>query len=189
MKTNDKPKKRRPLWKRALMWTGGSLAGLIAVVIVLVVVFTPPGEEKSSPQAAIDAYRADRVHYVDLREAVKWGTLDEVKDAVEDGGDFDARDGLGETALHWVSRNTKDPKEITRWVLKHVDDINVRDDAGKTPLHTAAEFGNSPAAEVLLEEGADPCLLDDAGKTPYDRAVFPSEQRELSRVGLQADCN
>lgn len=189
MKTNDTPKKRRPLWKRVLMWTGGSLAGLIALVIVLVAVFSPESEERSSQADAIADYRAARAHYVDLREAVKWGTLDDVKDAVEDGGDFDARDGLGETALHWVSRNSENAKEIMRFVLKYVDDPNVRDDAGKTPLHLAAEDGNVSAAEVLLEEGADPCLRDNHGKIPYDRSVFPSEQRALKAVGLQADCN
>lgn len=185
MKTNDKPKKRRPLWKKVLMWTGVSVAGLIAVVIVLVAVFTPESEESSS-QAV---FSVPEPSYADLREAVKWGTLNDVKDAVEAGADFDARDGLGETPLHWVARNSKTPKEIMRLVLKYVDDPNVRDDAGKTPLHLAAEFGNPPAAEVLLEEGADPCLRDDAGKTPYDRAIFPSEQRALNRVGLKADCN
>ena len=186
MKTNDKPKKHRPLWKKVLMWTGVSVAGLIALVIVLVAVFSPEREEESSSQAV---FSVPEPSYADLREDVKWGTLDDVKDAVEAGADFDVRDGLGETPLHWVARNSKNPKEIMRVVFKYVDDPNVRDDAGKTPLHLAAEFGNSPAAEVLLKEGADPCLRDDTGKIPYDRAVFPSEQRELSRVGLQADCN
>ena len=188
METNDKTKKRRPLWKRVLMWTGGSVAGLIALVIVLVAVFTPGSEERSS-NAAIDAYRAERAHYVDLREAVKWGTLNDVKDAAEDGGDFDARDGLGETALHWVARNTKDPKEITRLVLKHVDDINVRDDAGKTPLHTAAESINASVAEVLSKEGADPCLRDDHGMTPFGRATHPQALRTLNRLYPNVDCN
>ena len=177
----SKKSKTLPVWQQVL---GGLAFGGVIIVVIMIATSGPDDD-----QAAIDAYRAARAHYVDLREAVKWGTLNDVKDAAEDGGDFDARDGLGETPLHWVARNTKAPKEITRLVLKHVDDINVRDDAGKTPLHLAAEFGNSPAAEVLLKEGADPCLRDDTGKIPYDRAVFPSEQRELSRVGLQANCN
>ena len=185
MKTNDKPKKRRPLWKRVLMWTGGSLGGLIALVIVLVAVFSPESEESSS-QAS---FSVPEPSYADLREDVKWGTLDDVKDAVEDGADFDVRDGLGETPLHWVARNRKAPKEITRLVLKHVDDLNVRDDAGKTPLHTAAESVNALVAEVLWKEGADPCLRDDHGMTPFDRATHPQSLRTLNRLYPNADCN
>ena len=179
----SKKSKTLPVWQQVL--GGLAFGGVIIGVIVIATSGSGPDDE----QAAIDAYRAARAHYVDLREAVKWGTLNDVKDAAEDGGDFDARDGAGETPLHWVARNEKAPKEITRWVLKHVDDINVRDDAGKTPLHTAAEARNVSVAEVLSKEGADPCLRDNHGMTPFDRATHPQALRTLNRLYPNADCN
>ena len=182
----SKKSKTLPVWQQVL---GGLAFGGVIIVVIMIATSGPDDDQANDDQAAIDAYRAARAHYVDLREAVKWGTLNDVKDAAEDGGDFDARDGLGETPLHWVARNTKAPKEITRLVLQHVDDINVRDDAGKTPLHTAAEAINASVAEVLSKEGADPCLRDNHGMTPFDRATHPQSLRTLNRLYPNADCN
>ena len=34
--------------------------------------------------------------------------------------------------------------------------VNVKDTAGRTPLHMAAAYGATPVARLLLEKGADP---------------------------------
>lgn len=36
-----------------------------------------------------------------------------------------------------------------------------------TPLHEAAKFGDSEKVFELLEQGMDPCLKDERGRTPY----------------------
>ena len=45
------------------------------------------------------------------------------------------------------------------------DDLNARDDAGNTPLMIAARKKQTNACKLLLENGADPQLLDREGKT------------------------
>ncbi len=44
------------------------------------------------------------------------------------------------------------------------DDLNARDDAGNTPLMIAAKKNNTNVCRLLLENGADPLLLDINGK-------------------------
>ena len=44
------------------------------------------------------------------------------------------------------------------------DDLNARDDAGNTPLMIAARKKQTNACRLLLENGADPLLLDLEGK-------------------------
>ena len=42
-------------------------------------------------------------------------------------------------------------------VLTHARaQVNVKDTAGRTPLHMAAAYGATPVARLLLEKGADP---------------------------------
>ena len=51
-----------------------------------------------------------------------------------------------------------------------VEQINVVDDAGLSPLHHAAIFGDLPLTKFLLANGADPLLKDDNGLRPFDYA-------------------
>lgn len=50
-------------------------------------------------------------------------------------------------------------------------EVNFTDHDGMTPLHVAADHGRQPAAELLLSLGADPTLVDEAGRTPGDLAL------------------
>jgi len=47
------------------------------------------------------------------------------------------------------------------------DDLNARDDAGNTPLLIAARNKQTNACRLLLENGADPLLLDMNGKDAF----------------------
>ena len=50
-------------------------------------------------------------------------------------------------------------------------DVMARDAYDQTPLHFAAEYGEeSGVIETLLEAGADPKVINDDGKTPWDLA-------------------
>ncbi|MDE3269151.1 MAG: ankyrin repeat domain-containing protein [Pseudomonadota bacterium] len=55
--------------------------------------------------------------------------------------------------------------------------INSKDARGWTALHRAAYEGIYPSVEILLEHGAQADIVDDAGKTPQDYAIFGKHLR------------
>ena len=59
-------------------------------------------------------------------------------------------------------------------------EINEEDNAGRTPLHEAAKEGEIERILKLLEEGADPCVKDKGGRTPYALAK-DKESRNVFR--------
>lgn len=73
--------------------------------------------------------------------------------------------------------NSKSPED--KWLYKnggmvfyfHPDMINDKDDFGRTRLHTAIIDGNLDMAMFLMQNGADPSIPDDDGKTPVRLAI------------------
>ncbi|KAM0487197.1 hypothetical protein ACHAPX_000467 [Trichoderma viride] len=64
--------------------------------------------------------------------------------------------------------------------------VDVKDQFGRTPLHYASIFQNSPAVSVLLELGANPNLRDKAASTPLHYAAAsgsPKSVELLIRAG------
>lgn len=60
----------------------------------------------------------------------------------------------GRTALHFQSFGGHKEPEV-RFLLKMGADINAQDALGCTPLILAAEMGNVPVVEILVQSGAD----------------------------------
>jgi len=50
-------------------------------------------------------------------------------------------------------------------------DPDVRNIEGRTPLMTAAELGAAEIARLLIENGADPNMVDETGETAYEIAM------------------
>ena len=76
---------------------------------------------------------------------------------------------LGNSALHWAAAHAR--MDAVRWlVAREGADVNVRNNGGGTPLHSAAAHARAQVASLLLEAGADVCAMDENGDTPRDAA-------------------
>jgi ankyrin repeat protein len=66
---------------------------------------------------------------------------------------------------------------ITRIVVEHGLDIDIRDDDGMTPLLSAAYNANEPIARILIQLGADLTAQDDEGYL-----LFSTVSVDFSRI-------
>lgn len=73
------------------------------------------------------------------------------------------------TAL--IEADARGDKKTAAILLVHVTEVSVRDKAGKTPLHNAAERGCTTIAEFFLKRGADINAKDKGGRTPLHMAA------------------
>ena len=84
------------------------------------------------------------------------------------GADVNWANGYGDTALH--NATIGDQVELVRTLGgTHGADLNAQDKGGYTPLHYAAEYGETAsAARALLELGADASLREYDGLTALE---------------------
>lgn len=88
----------------------------------------------------------------------------------------------GWTPLHYAASSTSDKAQaMVHLLLEHSAYIDAGSPNGSTPLMMAAEFGQIDVARLLLQEGADPTIKNQQGRTALDFA------RRAERDGLAAD--
>ncbi|KAL6085767.1 hypothetical protein STEG23_027964 [Scotinomys teguina] len=90
------------------------------------------------------------------------------------GAEVDARDNMGRNALirTLMNSNSENVEEITRLLLHHGADANVRGDGGKTPLISAVERKHTGLVQLILDqEGVNIDDRDSQGKSALRIAV------------------
>ena len=100
----------------------------------------------------------------------------------EHGAVADVQGDGGWTPLHTLSALVHVDHDITRWLLTHGADVNVRNRAHRTPLHLAAFGINLDAVQVLLEHGPDINSQSGAGETPLYEALTISSDHSPEKV-------
>ena len=87
-----------------------------------------------------------------------------------------SRDEYGWTCVQRVLSVPDDPSEaatlsIVRILLQHGADLNLVDNRGRSPLHTAAVHNKPKTAEVIIANGWDVDIKDNTGQTALHQAV------------------
>jgi ankyrin repeat protein len=88
----------------------------------------------------------------------------------------------GWTALHYAA--SRNHVAMMRLLLDHSAYIDASAPNGSTPLMMAAVYGSPQAVKLLLEEGADPTVVNDSGHSAYDLAQ--EFHQELSAAYINA---
>ncbi|XP_022364001.1 2-5A-dependent ribonuclease isoform X1 [Enhydra lutris kenyoni] len=130
-----------------------------------------------------------------LMDAAENGHADILKILLDEmGADVKARDNMGRNALIYAFRNSDDRnlEDITRLLLYHGADVNVRGEKGKTPLILAVERRHSDVVQMLLEqEHIEIDDTDSEGKTALLLAVelkLKKIAQLLCTKGASMDC-
>ncbi|XP_036058773.1 2-5A-dependent ribonuclease [Onychomys torridus] len=110
------------------------------------------------------------------------------------GAEVDARDNMGRNALirTLLNSDSQNVEEITRLLLRHGADANVRGEGGKTPLISAVERKHTGLVQVILDqEGINIDDRDSQGKTALLIAVEQKLNgivRLLCAKGASTEC-
>ena len=95
-------------------------------------------------------------------------------------------------ASGWKSKMSPGQRQILRSLLENGVDVNEQNNVGKTALHIASDNLCAGAVTLLLDKGANPQVLDMAGKPPYHYATCspyaikksPDAHAEIMRLTL-----
>jgi len=125
-----------------------------------------------------------------LHWAAYGGSLDAVRYLIREVGlDPHRRDWKGNTLLHYAARSEAwdevewppypEGEKIVAYLIDTFNlDPNARNNDGNTPLHEAALSGNYRVIKVLIRKGADRCIKNRRGYTPYDLAKSDNIKRD-----------
>ncbi|KAE8878125.1 hypothetical protein PF005_g14068 [Phytophthora fragariae] len=101
----------------------------------------------------------------ETQTAVKAGDLAKLQKLLDSGVNLDAKDEDERTPLHWASATGR--LDVAEFLLEQAKaSVNVQDDAGWTPLMSAASAGHGDIVGLLLSKGADANLANENGQIP-----------------------
>lgn len=106
----------------------------------------------------------DKDHRTALHEASLWGTVSAMEALIQGGVPISAQDLSGATALHLASCcPERDVAYRISMLLDAGEDVDVKNEGGKTPLHVAVEVKNYDAVSKLFNSGVDIEIRDATG--------------------------
>lgn len=108
----------------------------------------------------------------EIREIIQDGKVAELKDYLSENRNvklINDLDDHGFSLLHLSARWNR--VEMTRILIDHGAEVDIRLKNSSTPLHVAARFNCPEVAEVLLSSGARPSLVDSLNNNALHHAV------------------
>merc|ERR1719273_942730 len=115
--------------------------------------------------------------------ASHYGHLTTLEYLISRNADMDARNDLGQTALHVVAHKCqRNPEEIIDCLLEAGIDTEATEDQGYTAMHSAAYFGRIDCVEFLIERGADLEARGHHGFTPLLSATLGMKHTIVMRL-------
>jgi len=119
-----------------------------------------------------------------LMDAALYGLIEDVRKAIENGADVDARDEIDNTALVWAASNNN--VAIVDLLLKNGANVNARNSIGWTPLISASNNGNTETVKLLVEYKVDTNARDGGGLTALMSSCL-KDHTEIVKILLEAN--
>ena len=114
-------------------------------------------------------------------EAAKRGDVESVRAELRSGGDVNAAEGDGFTALHWAAK--RGDAELAGVLLSAGADFRATTRLGAhQPLHVAAAAGEAEVAEALLSAGAPVSAPTGTGARPIHLAAAAGDERVVAAL-------
>jgi Ankyrin repeats (3 copies)/Ankyrin repeat len=116
------------------------------------------------------------IYGMDLSQAIPdYGSMAQLKQFIEAGGNINATDKCGLTALHiavgWGN------SEMVKYLISKGADINAQDREGGAALYRAVVYDDLALVKYLLENGADIDARDKHGWTALHKAAYDNNDK------------
>jgi len=115
----------------------------------------PPTEVKPVAEAASPEPPKGKAPDISIREAVKTGNIEAVKQHIAAGADVNAKGKYGRTPLHYAA--SRGLKKIIELLIARGADVNTKievgDYKGQTPLDGAIQWNRTETADLLRKHG------------------------------------
>merc|ERR1712166_1727489 len=168
---------------------GGSMGGCVCLMLTrrsnpkhlsrapLVRAFTPPSVGADTSRSGTTSPFHDAVERGDLEEIRPWLTTCAKSGRIAIDVNMPDKGRAGATAMHIASR--RGLVDVMRELYSNGAKLDATGPWGMTPLQYGTVFGHRASVQLLLELGADPTIIDQAGRTALDHAVA-EQQTEIA---------